>query len=182
MSNKYSFAIESQDKKRDLPRTVIIGRKDNETVVHVLLKALGFILFFRDRLRIDARVPDDSITWVPDLSQLDYELRVQLWVECGECSINKLDKLAVKCPEAEIWVITQSLVVAEDVIRLMAKHDLRRGRYQVLALDGEMFEEIAGLTENRNEVTWFGADFEEGTMQFEYAGLWFDTTFRILRH
>ena len=25
-------------------------------------------------------------------------------VECGECSISKLHKLAVKCPEAEIWI------------------------------------------------------------------------------
>jgi uncharacterized protein YaeQ len=182
MSNKYSFAVESQDKKRDLPRSVIIGRKDNETVVHVLLKALGFILFFRERLRLDARVPDDAISFVPDLSQLDYELRVKLWVECGECSINKLDKLAVKCPEAELWVITQSLMVAEDVIRLCAKHDLRKGRYNVLALDGEMFEELLGLTQNRNAVTWFGADFDEGTMQFDYAGLWFDTTFKVLKH
>ncbi len=182
MSNKYSFAFDSQDKKRDLPRSVIIGRKDNETVVHVVLKIFGYILFFRDRLRLDARLPDDAISWVPDLSQLDYELRVKLWVECGECSINKLDKLAVKCPEAEIWVVTPSLEVAEDVIRQMAKHDLRRGRYRVLGLDGDMFNEVVGLTGNRNEVTWFGASFEEGTMQFEYAGLWFDTTFRILEH
>ncbi len=182
MSHKFSFAIESRDKKRDLPQSIIIGRRDKQTLVHVLLKVMGFMLFFRERLRIDARVPDDAVPFVPDLSQLDYEMRMKLWVECGECGVNKLEKLAVKCPEADLWVVTPSLESAEEMIRLMAKHDLRRGRYSVLALDAAMFQEVLGLTGNRNAVTWFGASFEEGTMQFDYAGLWFDTTFQILRH
>lgn len=182
MSNKYSFTVESQDRKRPVPRSVIIGRKETETVVHVVLKLIGFIFFYRERLRIEPRLPDDSIPYEPDLIQLDYELRPQLWVECGECSLTKLDKLAVKCPEAELWVVRRSLKSAEDLLVQMRKHELRTGRYGLLALDAEMFDEIVGLVGTRNEVTWFGIDPETDTMRLEFNGLWFEAEFRVLRH
>ena len=37
-----------------------------------------------------------TLAYVPDVVQLDYELRPKLWVECGECTVQKLDRLAVK--------------------------------------------------------------------------------------
>jgi hypothetical protein len=179
MSHKFSFTIDSQDRKRPMPRSVIIGRKENETVVHVALKLFGFMLFFRDRLRIEPRLHDDAIPFEPDLIQLDYEMRPQLWVECGECSLNKLDKLAVKCPEAELWAVRRSFGELDDLLVQMRKHDLRRGRYGLVGLDAEMFDEIIGLMGTRNNVMWLAGDFEEKTMQFDFNGLWFDAPFRV---
>ena len=109
MNAKYSFTIENQDHKRpSLPRKVIIGRKDPETLDHVLLKLMAFLLFHRERVQLEAPLDSDNIPFIPDLVQLDYELRPTLWVECGECGVPKLNKLAVKVPEAEIWVIKRS--------------------------------------------------------------------------
>ena len=105
MTAKYSFHLESRDRRRDLPRKIIIGRQDPETRLHVALKLLAYLIFFRPRLQIATNLHMDSIPFVPDLVQLDYELRPKLWVECGECSVGKLNKLAVKVPEAEIWVM-----------------------------------------------------------------------------
>src|SRR6185437_13370747 len=129
MSGKYTFNLTSQDPRRNLPPKIIIGQDETETVADVVLKAIGFVLFYRDRLQIQTRLPNEMITFVPDLSQLDYELRPILWVECGECTISKLHKLAVKAPDAEIWVLQPSLQAAEDTLRGMAREDLRRGRY-----------------------------------------------------
>jgi hypothetical protein len=105
-----------------------------------------------------------------------------LWVECGECSINKLDKLAVKCPEAELWVVRRSFKSAEELKVQMAKHDLRKGRYGIVGLDAEMFDEIEGMVHGRNEVMWLEGDFVEKKMQFDFNGLWFDTEFTVLNH
>ena len=61
MSSRFAFHVESQDnRRRDLPERVFIGRKETETTKHVLLKFLGFVLFHRERLRIEARDPDVS--------------------------------------------------------------------------------------------------------------------------
>ena len=182
MSHKFNFAIDSQDKCRPMPGSVIVGRKDTETVAHVALKLIGYMLFYRDRLRLEPRLHDDAIPFEPTLVQLDYELRPTLWVECGECSINKLDKLAVKCPEAELWVVKRSFDAAEELKVQMAKHELRKGRYGIVGLDPVMFDEVETLVRGRNEVMWLEGDFEEKKMQFDFNALWFDTEFTVLRH
>ena len=150
MSAKFSFHLESQDKRRALPSKIIIGRQETETLAHVALKLLAFLIFFRERLQIEANLHQDDIPFVPDLVQLDYELRPRLWVECGECGVQKLHKLAVKVPDAEIWIVKRSVAEAQHLLQAMAKAELRQNRYQVLALDHEMFEELCGLMHSRN--------------------------------
>lgn len=181
MNAKYSFDLASQDKRRDLPAKIILGQNDNETVAHVMLKLLGFLIFYRERLQIEAALHQDSIPFVPDLVQLDYELRPKLWIECGECGVSKLNKLAVKAPEAEIWILKRSPTDAEHLFHAMAKGELRRGRYNVIGLDREMFEELCGLLKYRNEVTWVRGEFEPPQLQFDFNGLWFDAPFTLLR-
>ena len=122
MSARFAFHVESQEnRRRDLPERIFIGRKETETTKHVLLKFLGFVLFHRERLRIEAELHDDNIRFTPDLVQLDYTLRPALWVECGEVGAAKLDKLAVKVPEAEIWVVKRSPDEAASLLREMAR-------------------------------------------------------------
>jgi uncharacterized protein YaeQ len=181
VSAKYSFRFESRDRRRALPGGIIIAQDDTETVAHVVLKMLGFVLFYRERLQIEGAVHNDSISFRPDLLWLDYQMQPRLWVECGECGVSKLDKLAVKVPEAEIWVLKRSRAQADHLLAAMAKDDLRRDRYQVLAFDADFFDELCSLVVPRNQVVWFGANFEFGQMQFEFNQLWFDAQFEVLK-
>lgn len=181
MSAKYSFRFESRDRKRGLPGSIIIAQNDTETVAHVVLKMLGFVLFYRDRLQIEGDVHNDSIPFRPDLIWLDYEMRPKLWIECGECGVSKLNKLAVKVYEAEIWILRRSRSQADQLLAAMAREELRRDRYHLLAFDEEMFDEVCGLVQPRNQVIWFGANFETGTMQFEFNELWFESPFAVLK-
>jgi len=181
MSGKYSFSLTSEDKKRDLPRKIIIGRQVNETIVHVGLKLLGFLLFYRERMQIEVNLHIDSIPFVPDLVQLDYELRPALWIECGECTVHKLHKLAVKIPESEIWILKKSAPAAEELHRQMSKADLRRERYGIIGFDQQMFEEVSSLIQSRNEVFWLRGEFEPGNVQFDFNGLWFDSPLTVLK-
>jgi len=182
MAGKFSFHLESAHPRRDLPGKIIIGQRETETDAHVLLKLLGYLLFHRERLQIEPRLHDDNIPFLPDLVQFDYTLRAALWVECGECSVGKLDRLAVKVPEAEIWVLRRSFVEAEALLGLMARNGLRRGRYQLIGLDPEMFDEVEGLLRARNEIFWVAGTFDPPVLQFDFNGLWFDATFRIWKH
>ena len=119
-----------------MPHKVLLGQRENETTRHILLKFLAYILFFRERIQIEGNLHNDNIPFEPDIVQLDYELRPKLWVECGECSVNKLNKLAVKVPEAEIWVVKRSLSDAQHLFAAMAKEELRRDRYSLIGLEG----------------------------------------------
>jgi uncharacterized protein YaeQ len=180
MSAKFSFHLESQDRHRALPPKIIIGRHDTETVTHVALKFLAYLLFFRERLQIETNLHSDNIPFVPDLVQLDYELRPKLWIECGDCNVNKLNKLAVKVPEAEIWVMKPSLESAQHLYAAMAKEDLRRNRYHLIAFDADMTTEFCSLIKPRNHLLWVTGDFTPPNLQFDFNGLWFDTSFTQL--
>jgi uncharacterized protein YaeQ len=179
---KYIFRLESRDRRRVLPSKVIIGQENTETIAHVLLKLLGYVLFYRERLQIEARLDDDNIPFAPDLVQLDYELRPKLWVECGECGIAKLHKLAVKVPEAEIWIVKRSLAAAENLHSAMTKEDLRRKRYGIIGLDAAMFNELCELLTARNQLLWVTGEFDPPHLQFDFNGLWFDAPFTVLRY
>lgn len=148
-----------------------------ETRTHLVLKLLAFLFFRRERLQLEARLADESIPYVPDLVQLDYEMRPVLWVECGECSVAKLDRLAVKAPEAVIWVVKRSPAEVERLLESMAKERLRRQRYHLLALDPEMVSELEGLLRPRNAVFWVAGQVDPPRLQIEFNELWFDGTF-----
>jgi hypothetical protein len=181
MPGKFSFRLQRADSRRDFPSKLVIGRNELETTTPVLLKALAFLLFFRERLQIDANLHTDAIPFRADVVQVDYEMRPRLWVECGDCTVSKLDKLAVKVPEAEIWVMKSSLELVEELMRAMRKGELRRNRYQFVAFDTAMFEELRSLLRSRNEVYWVEGSFEPPRLQFDFNGLWFDASFEIRR-
>ena len=73
MSAKYSFHLRSEERRRPLPAKIIIGQNETETINHVVLKLLAFVLFYRERLQIEARLHNDNIPFDPDLIQLDYQ-------------------------------------------------------------------------------------------------------------
>lgn len=181
LAAKFTFQCTSDDRRRPLPHKILFGLGVNESANHVVLKFVAWLLFFRERLMVETDVGNDNIPFVPDLCQLGYDMRPTLWVECGDCSVGKLHKLAVKCPEAELWIVKRSRADAEQLMRTMAREDLRRNRYGILALDPEMVDELIGLLRERNTVHWFRGEFDPPQFQFEFNGLWFDTAFEVLR-
>jgi uncharacterized protein YaeQ len=182
VSIKYTFQTTSEEAQRPFPHKILLVQQETETVRHVVLKLLAWALFFRERIQIETDVQNDSIPFVPDLVQLGYDMRPLLWVECGECSLQKLHKLAVKCPEAELWVVRRSAQEAESVLRGMEKEKLRRNRYGVIGFDADMFDEMCGLVRERNTFHWFRGGFDPPVLQFDFNGMWFDAEFGIWRH
>lgn len=171
----------SDDRRRPLPHKILLGQRPNESVRHVFLKFLAWVLFHRERLVIEGDTQNDAIPFEPDLVQLGYDMRPLLWIECGDCSTSKLDKLSVKCPEAEIWVVKASMGEAEALARTMEKEDFRRGRYGIVALEEAMVDEAAGLVRDRNTFHWFRGEMDTGRLQFDLNGLWFDHGFEVIR-
>ena len=181
MSAKYSFTLTSQDRRRELPERIFIGRDDTETTAHVLVKLFAFLLFYRPRLQLGPNLHNDNIPFIPDLVELDYELRPKLWIECADCGTGKLNKLAVKVPEAEIWIIKHDPADTARLVSAMTREDLRRQRYHILTLDPEMFAEAHALLQTRNEILWVTGDFEPPGLQLDFNGLWFDAPFTVVR-
>ncbi|HEY1172509.1 MAG TPA: YaeQ family protein [Verrucomicrobiae bacterium] len=177
MSSKFNFDLRSDDWQRKLPEKLIIGRSDLETDEHVVLKLLAYVLLFRERLELSPNLHNEDIPFIPGVVQLDYQLNPILWVECGECTVQKLDKLAVKVHEAEIWVMLRSPESMANLLRQMEHAKLRKKRYHLVAFEEEMFDEMLRLLHTRNQFYLVQAGFEPPTLQFDFNELWFDVPF-----
>lgn len=182
MPGKFTFQMTSDDRRRPLPHKILLGQRPTESVRHVFMKFLAWVLFHRERLVIEGDTQNDAIPFEPDVLQLGYDMRPQLWIECGECSVAKLDKLSVKCPEAEIWVVKASGEEALALLRMMQREEFRTGRYGIVALDLDMVMEAEGLVRERNTFHWYRGELDQKRMQFDLNGLWFDHAFDVLRH
>jgi len=152
MSAIYSFHLQSGDGRLSLPSKLVLHQRADESDDIILLKILGYLLLYRDRLQVEPRLHDKDIHLVPHLLQMDFELHPALWAECGECEPKRLKKIAIKVPDAEIWVLRESPEAAENVVRIMEKQKLRRSRYHVVGFDPEMFAELRSHLKPRNEV------------------------------
>ncbi|MGA1237009.1 MAG: YaeQ family protein [Limisphaerales bacterium] len=182
MSKRYSFRLKSSDPRRELPHKLLLSQDYEETQVHVLHRLLGYLLFFRERLEVTANLQNDNIPFRPDLVELDYQLRPILWVECGPVTTEKLDRLAIKAPDAKIWILQPSPEDAAALHQSMHRLQLRTNRYQILALDAVLIQEMTDLLQPRNDVFWVSGTFDPPLLQFEFNGLWFDHEFTILPH
>lgn len=179
MVSKFVFNLSSEDRQRELPSKIIIVQKEEETAVEVLQRLFGYLILYRDRIQMQTDLHDEYIPFVPDLVQLDYQMQPAFWAECGEVTTKKLNKLAVKVHEGEIWIVRSSQDAVDNLVHQMDKAKLRKNRYQILQLDEEMIAEIEGLTGARNDVTFFLGRFDPPRMQFEYNGLWFESEFQV---
>lgn len=176
------FNFRSLERRRPLPPKILLLQENQKPLETVLLKLFGYLLFYRERLQIQPSLEDEYLPFIPDFVQLNYEGRIALWVDCGETPLTRLDRLAVKAPDAEIWVVKGSFDEAQDLLRRMHSQGLRSGRYGVVGLDSSMLGEVTGLLKLRNDITWHRGGFDPALMQFEFNGLWFESEFVVLRH
>lgn len=182
MSSKFIFDLTGGDRHRDLPARLVVGRRENEGPQNIVLKLLAFLVLHRERLEINGDVRNENIAFEPDVLQLDYTLRPVLWVECGNPTASKLHKLAVKVPDAEIWVMKPDLPGAEALVAQMRKEELRTDRYDFLVFEPGMVEEMCGLLAPRNTLFWMDAEWTPPRLQLDFNGLWFDAPFTRFRY
>jgi len=178
VSAKYSFRLSSEIQTHPLPGKILIGQRRLETPEDVILKLMARVIFSRERLQLEPRLHDDNIPFDPSLVQLDYEMRPALWIECGDCPLTRINKLAVKAHEAEIWIVVRSVQAVEELIHEMAKHGVRRNRYHLLGFDAEMMDEMTALLASSNRFVLFHLNLREPGIQFEFNDLWFDTALK----
>ena len=86
------------------------------------------------------------------------------------------------------YSLTQGAYIVAGLMFILALAGLSKhesapmgNRYGIIGLDDAMFDEMCEIVAPRNQLSWFSGDFDPPTMQFEFNGLWFDTTFHILK-
>ncbi len=178
ISTKLTFALGSDEKLRKLPSKIVVSQSQNETLDHVLLKALAFVIFHGDRLRLEVDLKMPGVPFVPDLVSLALDGRPELWIECGEVSLHKLEKLTLKLNDTDIWIVKKSAGEVSKTVELARRNIKRLGRVRLLTFDPGFIQELLALASGSNSLHLVKLVPGE-MMQLVFNDLWFETTLKV---
>ncbi|MEW6777809.1 MAG: YaeQ family protein, partial [Bdellovibrionota bacterium] len=137
-----------QNYKSVFRKKVVLGRTEYETDEHVLLKLLAWLLFFHPRIVIEKKMEGD---FEPDLILEDYDGTVKLWIECGRVSVNKLDKLTRRYPDARLYVLLASERDIPMMVKNIEKKVERLSRIRLVAFKEKVVDSLLPVFSDRNE-------------------------------
>jgi hypothetical protein len=103
--------------------------RPEEKLDHLAMKLAAFVMFFPLAPIVDPSPDHPSLAGLdlkPDLLSVNEGGDIRLWLECGEASINKLDKVSRRLGQARIVVITASIHKANQLRKTLEK-DVRHG-------------------------------------------------------
>lgn len=86
-------------------RRYVVSVLPEETQEHIALRLSALLFFWRDDPKAELSMKHPALAgqeFRPDLIALNDAGEISLWVECGNTSLNKLDKLTRRYPHARI--------------------------------------------------------------------------------
>jgi hypothetical protein len=117
-------------------RKLIMALGVQETMDHLALKVAACILFWELEPKVELSPKHPSLAQTehrPDFVVLNEAGEISLWGECGNTSLNKLDKVTRRYPHARIVALRASEPEAQKMRRDIAESLERGARIEVLA-------------------------------------------------
>jgi uncharacterized protein YaeQ len=173
----YHFNLKSHDPGRIIPEHVEIVRHEWEEGRHLVLRLLAFVVAFEEGMEINGRPLSDDAPYQPAFGKWDLEKRPLIWGECEPGDYKRIKKISTKASGCQIMLSTSSEPIAVESLAALKRQKLRPGRYRILFFDPEMVQEMMDHLDRRNTFTLVQASLEPPSFQFDFNGLWFDTTF-----
>jgi uncharacterized protein YaeQ len=142
---KFTFSLTIDDVKEKL----VIDAWKGEMTWHVVLKLLGFLLFFEDRPRIE-----ESVQWhyKPDLFARDNEGKLRLWIDCGNIAVRKIDRVATKMGSERFFILRRTRHEAERLKAAMDGRVKHLARVQLVAFDDGFVDDLAAHLDRTNDL------------------------------
>lgn len=110
----------------NLSRIVLVA-KPEETADHLALKLAAYAMFMPQQPIVEPSSDHPSLNGFdhkPDLMTLNDGGDITKWIECGQVSVNKLDKLTRRLHQSQIIVLKSTLREAKQ-LRDFAKKDVK---------------------------------------------------------
>jgi uncharacterized protein YaeQ len=143
---KYTFNFIEGDKR-------VLERRQGESERHIILKALGLLLYYDRNPGIELRVSPDKRDYRPDVVAFDTKGEISLWIDCGKISLKKLDDLSRQLA-AEIVILKATRPEMEAFARQAAKKVRRYERIRFLGFDPEFVPALIAQLRHINSVQW----------------------------
>jgi uncharacterized protein YaeQ len=155
--------ISINDYERELftERRTVLELREGEAMPHIVLKILGMALFHHPELLVEPTMGDDD-RYKPDLLIRAEDYRPRLWVECGQCRVQKLDKVAFRHYDAKVVMLKRTVREAREVLERCKGVVRRLDAIEFIGFDSGFVDQIAAALTGRNDIIVIISD---GVMQ-----------------
>lgn len=146
----------------ELKGRVLLVPRPEEKLDHLALKLAAFVMFLPLEPVVEPSSDHPSLRdWDlrPDLFALDEAGDIRLWVECGEVSLNKLDKVSRRLHGARIVVLKRMIRQAKQLREVLAEEISHGGRIEIWTWPDGQFEAWMNALAEKTEI--FGEAHEK---------------------
>ena len=161
-------------------RRCFFSLRGGESIDHVILKLVGFILFFDFNPEVEK---DMGWKYKPDLIGFDEKGKVALWVECADVTVKKIHRVLSKYKDAHVVVLKLTSREAEHYFHLFREegtssvNDGEEGKYPknliVTGFDEGFTDSLCENIRDRRDII---ATLEEDNLQISWGDFRAETT------
>jgi len=158
VSVNFKFNITKGSEKR----MIVLRKVSRESLEHIILKLLAYLLFFEENLLIEERA---SQHYKPDLVKFDKEQtwKVVKWIDCGTIDSKKLFKISKHNRQAEIYIFKSSKNSAQSLKNKLSKKIKSFSNINYFIFNKGNLNIIKSLLENRNKIEIITNKINHGT-------------------
>lgn len=145
------LSVNDYDRELFAERRIVLETRAGESLVHIVLKILGMALFHDPRLQVEPTM-DDEDRYKPDLLLRHEDYRPALWIECGQCRVQKLDKVTFRHYDAKVIMLKRSAREAREIME-RCKGEVRRiHAIEFIGFDNDFVENVADALTGKNDI------------------------------
>jgi uncharacterized protein YaeQ len=144
------LSINDFDREIFAERRIVLELRDGESMAHIVLKILAMAMFHQPGLLIEPNMDEDR--YKPDLLVRHEDHRPRLWIECGQCRVQKLDKITFKHYEAEVVMLKRTEREAREIMQRCIGEVRRLQAIEFIGFDSGFVDRIADSLLGRNDI------------------------------
>lgn len=171
------LSINDYDRNLFAERRIVLETREGEGLPHIVLKILALAMFHDPALQVEPNMEDED-RYKPDLLLRAEDYRPALWVECGQCRVQKLDKVTFRHYDARVVMLRRTAREAREIMERCRGEVRRLHAIEFIGFDNNFIENVAeALTGKNDVVTVISGD----SLQLVIGGTTFSTTIHRFR-
>lgn len=135
------------------PQTKLILVKElSELRNHVVMKLLSYLIFYTPELKVEASA---DMHYKPDLMIPGEHGVPQLWIDCGQVALKKIDALATKLKNTRVIFVKESKRELDVFKKMIDKKIDKGGRLEFLSFDAGFITQVSNALQRTNHITLY---------------------------
>jgi uncharacterized protein YaeQ len=171
------LSINDYDRNLFAERKIVLETREGEGMPHIVLKVLAMALFHDPALQVEPSM-DDEDRYKPDLLIRSDDYRPSLWVECGACRVQKLDKVTFRHYDARVVLIKRTAREAREIMERCVGEVRRLQAIEFIGFDNDFVENVATALTGKNDIV---AVISETSLQLVVGGVTYTSTIHRFR-